>query len=305
MMLMTPRHMCCSIRMHHLFAHLSSMLYMWHATSEIRTCSSTASAGVWFFFKSVTPGTLHKACALITRHNFLELLKPLALALPVFLQRQRLGNARKSHTTMPCGLSKSQVYQDYTNSTLACVSFISLCILQLIDSPGLLSSLACVSYPSMPFAPLQVTDKPALLNRPLHVCPVLSALSTSADYRYTRAAESTLACVFLNAVYTSTIYRNSRAAVSALACVFHASMPFAPLQVTDTPGLLNRPLAERNAMERLTLACLQHLPSTVLFVLDLTAQCGTSVADQLAIRYRMVDIVPAACDVHMTVFQQM
>lgn len=56
------------------------------------------------------------------------------------------------------------------------------------------------------------------------------------------------------------------------------------LQVTDTPGLLERPLSERNAMERLTLACLNHLPSAVLFVLDLTAQCGTSVQDQLAIR---------------------
>ena len=49
-------------------------------------------------------------------------------------------------------------------------------------------------------------------------------------------------------------------------------------QVTDTPGLLARPDADRNAMEHLTLACLAHLPTRVLFVLDLTAECGTSVA---------------------------
>ena len=55
-------------------------------------------------------------------------------------------------------------------------------------------------------------------------------------------------------------------------------------QVTDTPGLLPRPDAERNAMERLTLACLEHLPTAVLFVADLTAECGTSVADQWEIR---------------------
>lgn len=48
--------------------------------------------------------------------------------------------------------------------------------------------------------------------------------------------------------------------------------------MTDTPGLLARADAERNAMERLTLACLAHLPTRVLFVLDLTAECGTSVA---------------------------
>ena len=38
-------------------------------------------------------------------------------------------------------------------------------------------------------------------------------------------------------------------------------------------------------MERLTLACLQHLPTAVLFVADLTGQCGTSVADQWRIRW--------------------
>jgi len=55
-------------------------------------------------------------------------------------------------------------------------------------------------------------------------------------------------------------------------------------QVTDTPGLLNRPDEERNAMERLTLASLQYLPTAVLFVADLTAECGTSVAEQWRIR---------------------
>ena len=38
-------------------------------------------------------------------------------------------------------------------------------------------------------------------------------------------------------------------------------------------------------MERLTLACLQHLPTAVLFVADLTGQCGTSVTDQWRIRW--------------------
>ena len=63
-------------------------------------------------------------------------------------------------------------------------------------------------------------------------------------------------------------------------------------QVTDTPGLLNRSNAERNVMENLTLACLEHLPCTVVFVTDLTAQCGTSVADQLAIRRELLGRFP-------------
>ena len=38
-------------------------------------------------------------------------------------------------------------------------------------------------------------------------------------------------------------------------------------------------------MERLTLACLRHLPTAVLFVADLTGECGTSVASQWRIRW--------------------
>lgn len=62
--------------------------------------------------------------------------------------------------------------------------------------------------------------------------------------------------------------------------------------MTDTPGLLDRAEGERNAMERLTLACLAHLPSAALFVMDLTGQCGTSVAAQWDIRARLKQQFP-------------
>jgi len=65
------------------------------------------------------------------------------------------------------------------------------------------------------------------------------------------------------------------------------------LQVTDTPGLLNRAEEDRNAMERLTLACMAHLPTSVLFVIDLTGQCGTSVAAQWEIRRDLKRAFPA------------
>ncbi len=55
-------------------------------------------------------------------------------------------------------------------------------------------------------------------------------------------------------------------------------------QVTDTPGLLNRGDEDRNKMEMLTLAVLEHLDASVMFVSDLTEECGTSVEDQWAIR---------------------
>eukprot|EP00525_Craspedostauros_australis_P011392 CAMPEP_0198135980 /NCGR_PEP_ID=MMETSP1442-20131203/60872_1 /TAXON_ID= /ORGANISM="Craspedostauros australis, Strain CCMP3328" /LENGTH=247 /DNA_ID=CAMNT_0043797173 /DNA_START=348 /DNA_END=1091 /DNA_ORIENTATION=- len=58
-------------------------------------------------------------------------------------------------------------------------------------------------------------------------------------------------------------------------------------QVMDSPGLLVRPDYERNEMEELTLAAMKHLPTAVMYVMDLSGQAGdkcSSVEDQLQLR---------------------
>lgn len=58
-------------------------------------------------------------------------------------------------------------------------------------------------------------------------------------------------------------------------------------QVMDSPGLLVRPDHERNEMEALTLAAMQHLPTAVMYVLDLSGGAGdkcSSIEDQLHLR---------------------
>ncbi|KAK3265928.1 hypothetical protein CYMTET_25422, partial [Cymbomonas tetramitiformis] len=62
--------------------------------------------------------------------------------------------------------------------------------------------------------------------------------------------------------------------------------------VTDTPGLLNRNEEDRNTMEALTIASIEHLPTSVMFVLDATALCGTTLSDQLAIRQELLERFP-------------
>lgn len=51
----------------------------------------------------------------------------------------------------------------------------------------------------------------------------------------------------------------------------------------DTPGVLARPDGERNEMEALTLASMQHLPTAVVFVMDLSGFSGakSSIKDQV------------------------
>ncbi|KAJ0111883.1 hypothetical protein Patl1_00032 [Pistacia atlantica] len=62
------------------------------------------------------------------------------------------------------------------------------------------------------------------------------------------------------------------------------------LDVTDTPGLLRRSDDDRNNLEKLTLAVLSHLPTAILFVHDLSGECGTSASDQVLIFIALITL---------------
>ncbi|QCJ45738.1 NOG1 family protein [Haloprofundus sp. MHR1] len=55
-------------------------------------------------------------------------------------------------------------------------------------------------------------------------------------------------------------------------------------QIIDTPGLLDRPEAERNDIERQAVSALEHLADAVLFVVDASGDCGYPLDAQLELR---------------------
>lgn len=73
----------------------------------------------------------------------------------------------------------------------------------------------------------------------------------------------------------------------------HITLNYERFQVTDTPGLLKRCDDDRNNLEKLTLAVLSHLPTAILYVHDLSGECGTSPSDQFVtykeIKERFID----------------
>ncbi len=55
------------------------------------------------------------------------------------------------------------------------------------------------------------------------------------------------------------------------------------VQIIDTPGLLDRPLAKRNAAERKAILCLKHAANAILYIIDPTETCGYQLKSQLSL----------------------
>ncbi|MFQ5800921.1 MAG: NOG1 family protein [Candidatus Hydrothermarchaeales archaeon] len=68
------------------------------------------------------------------------------------------------------------------------------------------------------------------------------------------------------------------------------------VQIIDTPGLLDRPIDERNPIEKQAILALQHLADIILFLFDPTATCGFPLESQLElygeIRKSFKEVVP-------------
>merc|ERR1712198_141131 len=65
--------------------------------------------------------------------------------------------------------------------------------------------------------------------------------------------------------------------------VGHTDYRYLRWQVVDTPGILDHPLEERNTIEMQAITALAHLRAVVLYVMDVSEQCGNTVEAQFAL----------------------
>jgi len=63
--------------------------------------------------------------------------------------------------------------------------------------------------------------------------------------------------------------------------VGHRETPYGKVQIIDTPGLLDRPLSERNRIELQAILALKHLARVIVFLVDPTDHCGFPLDSQL------------------------
>uniref|UniRef100_A0A8C5RU78 Nucleolar GTP-binding protein 1 n=1 Tax=Laticauda laticaudata TaxID=8630 RepID=A0A8C5RU78_LATLA len=100
-----------------------------------------------------------------------------------------------------------------------------------------------------------------------------------------------LLCGYPNVGKSSFINKVTRADVDVQPYAFttkslfvgHMDYKYLRWQVIDTPGILDHPLEERNTIEMQAITALAHLRSAVLYVMDVSEQCGRSLEEQLAL----------------------
>ncbi|KAI8821115.1 P-loop containing nucleoside triphosphate hydrolase protein [Fimicolochytrium jonesii] len=100
-----------------------------------------------------------------------------------------------------------------------------------------------------------------------------------------------LVCGYPNVGKSSFMNKLTRAEVEVQPYAFttkslfvgHMDYKYLRWQVIDTPGILDHPLEERNTIEMQSITALAHLRACIMFFMDLSEQCGYSVADQVAL----------------------
>uniref|UniRef100_A0A8C3GBZ9 Nucleolar GTP-binding protein 1 n=1 Tax=Cyclopterus lumpus TaxID=8103 RepID=A0A8C3GBZ9_CYCLU len=98
-----------------------------------------------------------------------------------------------------------------------------------------------------------------------------------------------LLCGYPNVGKSSFINKVTRADVDVQPYAFttkslfvgHMDYRYLRWQVVDTPGILDHPLEDRNTIEMQAITALAHLRAAVLYIMDVSEQCGHNLQEQL------------------------
>ncbi|KAJ3010873.1 Nucleolar GTP-binding protein 1 [Thoreauomyces humboldtii] len=100
-----------------------------------------------------------------------------------------------------------------------------------------------------------------------------------------------LVCGYPNVGKSSFMNKLTRAEVEVQPYAFttkslfvgHMDYKYLRWQVIDTPGILDHPLEQRNTIEMQSITALAHLRACIMYFMDLSEQCGYTIADQCAL----------------------
>jgi len=85
---------------------------------------------------------------------------------------------------------------------------------------------------------------------------------------------------FINKITRANVEVQNYAFTTKSLYVGHMDYNYLRWQVIDSPGVLDRPLEDRNTIEMTAITALAHLHACVIFIIDLSPGCKYSIADQ-------------------------
>ena len=85
---------------------------------------------------------------------------------------------------------------------------------------------------------------------------------------------------FMNKVTRADVEVQPYAFTTKSIYVGHTDYKYLRWQVLDTPGILDRPLEERNTIEMQSITAMAHLRAVVLYIVDASEQCGYTIKQQ-------------------------
>lgn len=100
---------------------------------------------------------------------------------------------------------------------------------------------------------------------------------------------------FVNSATRATIEIAEYPFTSRRPALGHVERDHVRYQLLDTPGLLDRPAAERNDVEVQAVSAIVHLADCVLVLLDASGTCGYPLDDQLELRDEVCAMVSVPC----------
>ncbi|KAG8343383.1 putative Ferrous iron transport protein [Trypanosoma vivax] len=88
---------------------------------------------------------------------------------------------------------------------------------------------------------------------------------------------------FMNKVTRADVEVQPYAFTTKSLFVGHTDYKYTSWQVIDTPGILDHSLEERNVIEMQAITALAHLRACILYFMDLSTECGNSIAQQVSL----------------------
>jgi len=104
-------------------------------------------------------------------------------------------------------------------------------------------------------------------------------------------SKTLLLCGYPNVGKSSFINKITRADVEVQPYAFttkslyvgHFDYQYSRWQCIDTPGILDHPLEDRNTIEMQSITALAHLRASILYIVDISEQCGYTLEQQLSL----------------------